>query len=38
MIDMGAIIGILIGGAWGVVMFHYMGIFEEIYYLVVDMP
>ena len=38
MIDIGTAIGLLIGAAFGIMMFYYMGIFEEIYYLLADFP
>jgi tetrahydromethanopterin S-methyltransferase subunit G len=38
MMDYGTGIGISIGIIWGVVMFHYMGIFEELGYFAEDFP
>jgi hypothetical protein len=38
MMDYGTGIGISIGIIWGVVMFHYMGIFDELRYFVEDFP
>jgi hypothetical protein len=38
MTDNGTIVGIAIGCLFGVMMFHYMGIFEELRYFVEDFP